>query len=99
MKKVAAIVVTYNRKQLLKSCIESLLNQSLKADIIVVDNMSTDGTREMLEDFIAEKKIIYHSTGRNNLWRARWLSGKRIQSDICDLSLPNRSFWQGETSL
>lgn len=65
MKKVAAIVVTYNRKQLLKSCIESLLNQSLKADIIVVDNMSTDGTREMLEDFIAEKKIIYHSTGRN----------------------------------
>ena len=38
-------------------------------------------------------------SGRNNLWRARWLSGKRIQSDICDLSLPNRSFWQGETSL
>ena len=65
MKKVAAVVVTYNRKKLLKSCIENLLNQTFKIDVIVIDNMSTDGTREMLEDFIATKKIIYHSTGKN----------------------------------
>ena len=65
MKKVAAVVVTYNRKKLLKSCIENLLNQTFKTDVIVIDNMSTDGTREMLEDFIATKKIIYHSTGKN----------------------------------
>ena len=65
MKKVAAIVVTYNRKKLLKSCIANLLNQSFKADVIVIDNMSTDGTYEMLEDLIANKRIIYHSTGKN----------------------------------
>ena len=47
--KVIAVVVTYNRKGLLKECLESILNQSLSAQkIIVVDNASTDGTAEMI---------------------------------------------------
>lgn len=48
---VAAVVVTYNRLSLLKECIEALRNQSRKADaIIVVNNGSTDGTKEYLEE-------------------------------------------------
>lgn len=48
-KKVAAIVVTYNRKDLLLGCIESIKNQSLAPDlIIIVDNASTDGTLQFL---------------------------------------------------
>jgi GT2 family glycosyltransferase len=46
---VAAVVVTYNRKELLLECIEALLNQNYNLDeIIVVNNCSTDGTEEML---------------------------------------------------
>lgn len=46
---VCAIVVTHNRRQLLKKCIEALRTQTCKPDsIIVVDNNSTDGTREWL---------------------------------------------------
>jgi len=37
MKNVAAIVVTYNRKELLKKCLNALLDQQLGV-IIVVDN-------------------------------------------------------------
>ena len=46
MKRTAAIVVTYNRKELLKENIEKLLAQSFKSrlDIIIIDNASTDGT-------------------------------------------------------
>ncbi len=53
--KVIAVVVTYNRKGLLKECLESILNQSLSAQkIIVVDNASTDGTAEMIRKMKSE---------------------------------------------
>lgn len=67
MKKVAAVVVTYNRKALLLENIESLLHQTVPdlLDIVIVDNASTDGTREALEKYINEEKIIYKNTGAN----------------------------------
>lgn len=65
MNNTAAIVVTYNRKELLKECINELKKQTEKVDIIVIDNMSTDGTAEMLKPFIDTKTIIYHSTRKN----------------------------------
>jgi GT2 family glycosyltransferase len=59
--KIAANVVTYNRKELLKGCLNALLKQSRKPDlIIVVDNNSTDGTREMLEkEFLSDPIFDY----------------------------------------
>ena len=65
MNNIAAIVVTYNRKKLLKKCIKGLKEQTEKADIIIIDNMSTDGTLEMLQPLINSNEIIYHSTGKN----------------------------------
>ena len=48
---IVAIVVTYNRKKLLKECLESLLDQTIKLDrIIVIDNNSSDNTFEYLEE-------------------------------------------------
>lgn len=49
MKNIACIIVTYNRLQLLKECINSLKNQTNTSfDIIVINNGSTDGTKEWL---------------------------------------------------
>jgi rhamnopyranosyl-N-acetylglucosaminyl-diphospho-decaprenol beta-1,3/1,4-galactofuranosyltransferase len=49
-KRVAAVVVTYNRLNLLKECIEAIRNQTRKPEaIIVVNNGSTDGTELWLE--------------------------------------------------
>ena len=65
-RKVAVIVVTYNRKELLKECIEALINQDYpNCDVIIVDNASTDGTKEYIEDYIADQRIIYRNTGAN----------------------------------
>lgn len=45
MERVAAVVVTYNRKELLAQCIKALLGQqNAVCDILIVDNASTDGT-------------------------------------------------------
>lgn len=47
--KIAAVVVTFNRLELLKQCIQSLRIQTYKLDeIIVINNSSTDGTLEWL---------------------------------------------------
>lgn len=47
--KVAAVVVTYNRLELLKECIEALRNQTYEnLDLVIVNNGSTDGTGEWL---------------------------------------------------
>jgi rhamnopyranosyl-N-acetylglucosaminyl-diphospho-decaprenol beta-1,3/1,4-galactofuranosyltransferase len=48
---VCALVVTYNRRELLGECIEALLGQTRPAEeLIVVDNASTDGTAEWLRE-------------------------------------------------
>lgn len=59
---VAAVVVTYNRKQLLSECLDALLAQTRPVDkIILIDNASSDGTVEMLQDSgYLENSIIEH---------------------------------------
>jgi len=43
-RRVLAVVVTYNRLELLKRCIAALEAQTVGCDILLVDNASTDGT-------------------------------------------------------
>lgn len=53
--KVTAVVVTYNRLALLKECVAALLNQDYEhMTILLVDNNSTDGTKEYIKE-ITEK--------------------------------------------
>ncbi|MCR4773540.1 MAG: glycosyltransferase family 2 protein [Prevotella sp.] len=47
--KIIAVVVTYNRLELLKHGIECLRRQKRLTEIIVVDNGATDGTHEWLD--------------------------------------------------
>lgn len=49
--KVVAVVVTYNRQELLRECLSSLMNQTtLPYKVVVVDNASTDGSKEYLKE-------------------------------------------------
>ena len=67
--KYAAVIVTYNRIQKLTKTLNSFSGQVLPVDyIIVVDNGSTDGTSEYLENwrqFAPEKRIVI--TNKTNL--------------------------------
>ncbi|MBS4913647.1 MAG: glycosyltransferase family 2 protein [Veillonella sp.] len=66
MNDIVAIVVTYNRLELLKECIQSLQSQSIPLDILVVDNNSNDGTRDYVESLVLDQEnIIYRNTGKN----------------------------------
>ena len=65
-KSVIAVVVTYNRKELLKESINALIHQNYQnCRILVIDNNSTDGTREYIDELVDDKKVIYVNTGSN----------------------------------
>ncbi len=57
--RVCAIVVTYNRRELLRACLLALEAQTRPPDhVLVVDNASTDGTRNMLRGEFPEATAL-----------------------------------------
>lgn len=66
MRTVTAVVVTFNRLNLLRECLDSLKKQTYKLDkIIVVDNNSSDGTKSVLYDLEKNKEIIFVNLTEN----------------------------------
>jgi rhamnopyranosyl-N-acetylglucosaminyl-diphospho-decaprenol beta-1,3/1,4-galactofuranosyltransferase len=62
---VAAVVVTYNRKELLRQCLGGILAQTRPVDAIyVVDNASTDGTDQMIAAEYADR-VVYERLPEN----------------------------------
>jgi rhamnopyranosyl-N-acetylglucosaminyl-diphospho-decaprenol beta-1,3/1,4-galactofuranosyltransferase len=48
-KQIAAVVVTFNKKELLRNAVQGILNQELLPDLLlIIDNNSSDGTYDML---------------------------------------------------
>jgi len=67
MKRTLAIVVTYNRKEMLYENLTALFGQSFEDfDVLVVDNASTDGTEDVVAEFEEEHSgLFYHNMGEN----------------------------------
>ena len=82
MKKVTAIVATYNRLEFLKEIITALKNQTYKIDnIVITNNSSEDGTEEWLanqEGLIVQKQENVGSSG------GQYAGIKRALETSCD---------------
>src|SRR6202167_3826128 len=58
---VSVTIVTYNSGRFIKRCLESVLEQkNPNLEVIVVDNASTDGTVDILEQFEDQCRIYYN---------------------------------------
>src|SRR6202790_5191435 len=58
---VSVTVVTYNSGRFIKRCLESVLEQKyLNMEVVVIDNASTDGTVDILEQFADRCRIYYN---------------------------------------
>jgi rhamnopyranosyl-N-acetylglucosaminyl-diphospho-decaprenol beta-1,3/1,4-galactofuranosyltransferase len=56
---VCAVVVTFNRKTMLRTCLASLLRQERPADqIVIIDNASSDGTPELLASEFPDLLVV-----------------------------------------
>ena len=78
--RVGAVVVNYNAGEVLGRCLASLRRNGI-ADIVVVDNGSTDGSTEVLQSFEGSCRLI--SSPRNGGYGAGANLGAR--SIACDL--------------
>ena len=59
-KKISVIIPTHNRSWYLRRAIQSVIDQDYKnIEIIVIDDASTDDTKEALKPFISSNNIIY----------------------------------------
>ena len=55
---ISVLIPVYNEKHTIKECVERVLNSdtcNLKLDIIISDNNSNDGTKEILKTINNEK--------------------------------------------
>lgn len=67
MPKLSIIILSYNTKDITRKCIESLLSslknsRNLESEIIIIDNASSDGSREMLSSEFKKKRVIGSTT-------------------------------------
>lgn len=95
MPKVSVIIPTYNRADFIEDAVESVLCQTYKDfEIIIVDDGSTDNTKDMLQKFHNKIRYIYKSNG--GVASARNAGIKHAQGiyiaflDSDDLWLPER---------
>ena len=82
---IASVVIPVkNRKSTIKDAINSALSQktSFKYNVIVVDNDSDDGTRQIIEEFTDEKLVLIKADKNENLGIGGcW--NKAVTSDFC----------------
>ena len=59
--RVSVTIVTFNSGRFIKRCLESVLAQRYaNKEIIVIDNASTDGTADILEQFVDRCRVVYN---------------------------------------
>jgi len=61
---ISIIILNYNNKNVIENCINSItrFNKRYNAEIIIVDNQSTDGSYELLKDKYENKIKLYQNT-------------------------------------
>ncbi|MFA6023167.1 MAG: glycosyltransferase family 2 protein [Candidatus Pacearchaeota archaeon] len=81
----SVIIPAYNEENYILSCLKSIENQSYKkAEIIVVDDGSTDNTKEIIRDFSKKSKIKISLLEQNHggPGKARNLGAKQAKGKI-----------------
>jgi glycosyltransferase involved in cell wall biosynthesis len=84
---ISVIVPTFNRSDMLRNCIESLLNQTLDSalyEVIIVDNNSTDATRQTIHEYTGLQRynVRYVLEPQQGLQYARNTGAKAAQTVI-----------------
>ena len=85
MKNIVAVVVTYNRKELLGECLNALEDQEMRLNkIIVIDNNSTDGTENFLREaeYFSDENIVYKKLEKNTGGAGGFHEGMKLAREL-----------------
>lgn len=71
--KISIIIATYNRAEPLHAALDSVVNQTFHDwEVRIIDDGSTDYTRERLQDYLEKyKNIHYHAQGNKGVAEAK----------------------------
>ncbi|MBN1086319.1 glycosyltransferase [Erwinia aphidicola] len=60
MKRIALVIVTFNRCHLLSEMIDSVLKMTLTPEkIFVIDNNSQDDTKKIVDGFVSKNETLF----------------------------------------
>lgn len=60
------VIAVYNREKLISRAIQSVLNQDTDDwELIVIDDCSTDSTKNIIKPFLSESRLFYYKTEVN----------------------------------
>ena len=91
MPKLSVIIPTYNRIDLLKEAVESILNQTVKdIEVIIVDDGSIDETLQIVKNF--PDNVRYFTQSHSGLNAARNLAMQHAQGEFIAL-LDDDDLW------
>lgn len=97
--KISVVMSCYNRKDYVSDAIESILNQTYKDfEFIIIDDCSTDGTREIIQKYAdKDSRIVYIKNPQNMDYNYNLRQGFNVakgeyiaRMDDDDISLPER---------
>lgn len=81
--KISIIIITLNRANVLKECLNSLTKQTkIPDEVIVVDNGSTDNTKEIILSFKKKLPIVYVYEAKKGYVMARNAGIKKAMYNI-----------------
>lgn len=63
--RLSVVIVNYNTRDLLRNCLQSLVDQPEPVEVIVVDNASNDDSAQMVSDEFPQVRLLTQS---RNLW-------------------------------
>ena len=95
--KFTVFTPTFNRKELLEKLYKSLQKQTFKDfEWLIVDDGSTDGTKEKVEEFLSEKKleIKYYFKENGGKQRAYNFATERRMGNFLFVLIQMMNMWK-----
>ncbi|MEO1442009.1 MAG: glycosyltransferase, partial [Chloroflexota bacterium] len=62
---LSVVIVNYNTCDLLRDCLQSLIDSTITSEVIVVDNASSDGSATMVTAEFPEARLLAQT---ENIW-------------------------------